>query len=306
MLTSNEFMQLLAVDEENSFVWERLSSQETLARKVRRPATTLGAGRGRFWETLSALSVHVRRQESMIDFGAYPGTLLRLLRMMRGGAGIHLTAAGFGHSAEFLDAMQQLRVSVLEMEFDVRYPIHSNLKHILSYPAEQGQLYDVGICTEVLEHQIYPLSLLAGINRFIRTHGSLYLTTNNVSFIGDILKLVTGRHNVEDITRSHVLTNSLWGPHIRLFTLPELELLVQMAGFEIKDGCYFDNGGHGGIYSGMKGMVNSGVRLLASAIPHLRSHIFISATKVSPPSDETMSILRQAIDMYNLGAVISA
>lgn len=213
-------------------------------------------------------------------------------------------ATGFGYSPEFLGAMQQLRVSVLEMEFDMRYPIHSNLKHILSYPVERGQLYDVGVCTEVMEHQMYPLSLLAGINRFIKTRGTLYLTTNSVSFIGDILKLVIGRHNVEEIRHSHVLNDSLWRPHIRLFTLAEVKLLVQMAGFEIKNSYYFNNGGHGGIYSGMKGMVNSSVRLAARAIPHLRSHIFIAATKVSPPSDEALSILRRVIDMYNLGAVI--
>jgi hypothetical protein len=301
-----EFSQMLVEDEKNSFNWEHLSSAETMSRKVKKPATTLGNGRGRFWEILSALSVHLEHQESLIDFGAYPGTLLRLLRTMRGGAGLHLGAAGFGYSPEFLGAMQQLRVSVLEMEFDVRYPMHSNLKHILFYPAEQGQLslYDVGVCTEVLEHQMYPLSLLAGINRFIKTRGSLYLTTNSVSFIGDILKLVLGRHNVEEIRHSHVLNDSLWRPHIRLFTLAEVKLLVQMAGFEIKDSYYFDNGGHGGIYSGMEGMVNSSVRLAASAIPHLRSHIFVAATKVSPPSDEALSILRRVIDMYNLGAGI--
>lgn len=80
-----EFLQMLMEDEKYSFPWERLSVQETMSRKVKRPATTLGNGRGRFWEILSALSFHVEHRESLIDFGAYPGTLLRLLRTMRGG-----------------------------------------------------------------------------------------------------------------------------------------------------------------------------------------------------------------------------
>jgi hypothetical protein len=294
-----EFSKMLMEDERCSFPWERLSIQEAMFRKVNRPATILGNGRGRFWEILCALSFHMEHQESLIDFGAYPGTLLRLLRTMRGG-GDMWGAAGFGYSPEFLIAMQQLNISVLEMEFDIRHPSHSNLKHILSYPAEQEKLYDVGVCTDVLEHQMYPLSLLVGINRFIKTHGTLYLTTNNVSFIGDILKLIIGRHNVEDIRRSHILSDSLWRPHIRLFTLAEVILLVQMAGFEIKDSYYFDNGGHGKIYAGVKGMVNSSIRLAASVIPHLRSHIFVAATKISPPSDEAMAILKRTIDMYNL------
>jgi hypothetical protein len=202
--------------------------------------------------------------------------------------------------------MQQLSISVLEMEFDIRHPIHSNFNHILSYPVEQDKLYDVGVCTDVLEHQMYPLSLLVGINRFIKTHGTLYLTTNNVSFIGDVLKLVIGRHNVEEIRHSHILSDSLWRPHIRLFTLAEVKLLVQMAGFEIRNSYYFDNGGYGDIYSGVKGMVHSSIRLAASAIPHLQSHIFVAATKVSPPSGEAMAILKRKIDMYNLSTVIRA
>jgi hypothetical protein len=79
-----EFSQMLMEDERCSFPWEHLPIQETISRKVERPATALGNGRGRFWEILCALSLHVEHQESLIDFGAYPGTLLRLLRTMRG------------------------------------------------------------------------------------------------------------------------------------------------------------------------------------------------------------------------------
>jgi|GEM_PF-5845453 len=306
MFTRKEYKQILAMDRINAFPWECLSAQETKSRKVNQPATNLGAGRGRFWEILKSLSPHTDRKESLIDFGAYPGTLLRLLRSMPGGEETHLAAGGFGYSLEFQNAMQQLKVPIFEMEFDVRYPLYSGLKHILSHPVGKCQLFDVGVCMEVIEHQMYPLSLMTGMNRFIKLGGSIYLTTNSVSFIGDIIKLVLGRHNVEEIQYSHILNDNKWRPHIRLFTLPEVELLLQMAGFRTEKSYYFDSGGFGGIYTGIKGMSNSSIRIVAKVVPRLQSHIFVAATKMGPPSEDAISIIKSAFDIFNLGDVIRA
>ncbi|MDP9315995.1 MAG: class I SAM-dependent methyltransferase [Chloroflexota bacterium] len=178
--------------------------------------------------------------------------------------------------------MHKSNVPMLEMEFDIRCPPAGKYSHILSHRISGPAVpFDVAVCTEVIEHQMYPLSLLVGLNRLIRTDGTLYLTTNRVSFIGDILKLAIGRHNVEPLGESHVLTDYLWRPHIRLYTLDEMKQLMQLAGFTVHEGYYFDNGN---VYDGIKGFAMSVFRGMTSQIPHLQSHMFIAAWKTSEPT----------------------
>jgi len=111
----------------------------------------------------------------------------------------------------------------------------------------------IGTLREVRERReliVAALPLLFGLHRLIRPGGALLLTTNSVGFIGDIARLLVGRHNVAALELSHVVSNSDWQPHIRLFTMPELRTLIERAGFEVDAAYYFDNGN---VCSGAKG-----------------------------------------------------
>lgn len=299
-ITLEHFQDLLRRETTDAFPWER-KPPELTGRALRQPETNLGEGRARFWRLLERTADSIANGQSICDFGAYPGTYLRLVRAV-GGQDCRLTAAGFGFSDEFRRGMETIRTNILELEFDVRYPRHSGMQHILSYPLTSPEsLYDVAVCTEVIEHQMYPLSLLAGMNRFLKLHGHLYLTTNSVSFIGDILKLSVGRHNVESLERSHVLDDCLWRPHIRLYTLRELRELLRLTGFAVREGFYYDNGS---VYRGWKGLGVALIRSTAGVLPHLRSHIFVVAEKIGEPTAEARKILDQTLANYNLGNAI--
>lgn len=293
----NLVKDLLAKESTEAFPWEWKSEEEITHRHLRKPETCLSEARVRFSLMLQYAQNAILRGDSVCDFGAYPGTFVRIARTI-GGVKCPLSVAGLGFSNDFLQGMERLQVRVMNLEFDVRQPRFSEGNHILSFPLQQTTApFDLAICTEVIEHQMYPLSLLIGINRFLRRQGHLLLTTNSASFIGDILKLSVGRHNVEALERSHVLTDSQWRPHIRLYTLRELTKLLHLAGFEVQEGFYFD---YGSVYRGPKGWGIAAIRSTASIIPHLRSHIFIRAIKTGEPSETSMTYITETIKNYNL------
>lgn len=291
MRTTFDLREFLRQEDDSCFPWERKSAEEVAARKLREPATNLGEGRIRFSLLLSRLKSALDSRASIADFGAYPGTFLRIARFLGDGP---LAACGFGFDDRFRGAMDALSVRMVEAEFDVR----ACNSHILN--VEPVGL-DAAVCTEVVEHQMYPLSLLVGINRHLKCGGRLYLTTNSVSFVGDVLKLCAGQH-WEPLGRSHVLCDSAWRPHVRLYTLNELVTLLRMTGFEPDEAFYFDNGNP---YRGIKGIAVSAVRSLASVVPHMRSHIFLASIKKAEPTLESLTVLHNNLSAYGLADRIS-
>jgi len=246
---------------------------------------------------LTRLDDRLPEAPRVCDFGAYPGTTLRLLRQLFGYSPADLFAAGFAFDDDFVQALSALKVPLLEMEFDVRRPLTAEA-HILNFPLmEYGGPFDIAICTEVFEHQMYPLSLLVGLNRFLNPGGTLFLTTNSASFLGGVLKLAVGRHDVEELARSHVLRDYPWRPHIRLYLREEIRQLLEMTGFDLLECDYFDNGN---VYKGVKGAAISILRHVAGSIPHLRSHIWVTAVRVRDPEPTAKRALRTSLDRYGI------
>lgn len=98
------------------------------------------------------------------------------------------------------------------------------------------------VCSEVIEHTLQPLALLLGCRRMLRPGGELLLTTNSASFVGDVLKLASGRHNVDTLERSHILVDHQWRAHMRLYLLPELRELLALCELTALEALYFDKG----------------------------------------------------------------
>jgi SAM-dependent methyltransferase len=284
-LTRAQFDVFLRDDERACCACERISEDEVSTRRLAPPATNLGTGRGRFWHLLRHLEPYLSPETSLADVGAYPGTALRLARRLPGGERMSLTALGFGFEDDFRDCLRRLDVALHEVEFDVRRP-PAGAGHLLRLSLDAP--FDVVICSEVIEHVVHPAALLVGLNRITRRGGTVLLTTNSVSFIGDVAKLLAGRHNVEALERSHVVTDYPWRPHVRLFTRDELARVFALAGFTVWAAYYFDNGN---VYRGAKGAVMAALRGVTNLVPHLRSHVFIAAERTREPLPELVAHL---------------
>lgn len=291
------FEHFLRVDSTAAWPWEVVPRALANDLRLAPPRTNLGRCRRRFRLLAELLAPHVARGESICDVGAHPGTTLRLIRQLPGGDRVRLGAAGLGFDTAFRRAMGETRVETIEAEFDVR-ATGPGVAHLLATPLPvDAERWDLVVCTEVVEHQLQPLALLVGCHRLLCPGGVMILTTNSASFVGDALKLLAGRHNVEALARSHVLVDHEWRPHMRLYLLEEMERLLNLAGFRIEHGKYFDAGN---VYTGAKGAAIGSIRRIASVVPRLRSHMVIEASKAGEPPQETWQRLDEAFAVFGL------
>lgn len=297
-----QYRRLLKADERDALPMERLADTEARERRLRSPVTNLGSGRGRFRVVLDRLLPLLPQADKIGDVGVYPGTTPRLIRSLPAGAEISIAGLGLGFDRAFTKAMSRLGVALHEVELDLRRP-PADGRHLLTCPPEDiGGPYDITVCTEVIEHQMHPASLLVGLNAATAPGGTALLTTNSVSFVGDIAKLMLGRQNVEALHRSHVISDSDWRPHIRLYTARELRELFELAGFTVSEATYFDNGN---VYRGVKGAAMASLRAVASLAPHWRSHVLVVARRTGEPDPMLVEHLRRMVDAHGLSELLA-
>lgn len=87
--------------------------------------------------------------------------------------------------------------------------------------------FDCVTCLEVIEHVVDPLRLLRELHRVLRPHGRLVMTTPNIRYFRNVLKLIVkGRF-------PHTTTDTfVWGGgHLHYFTRNDLAQLFGEAGF---------------------------------------------------------------------------
>ena len=91
--------------------------------------------------------------------------------------------------------------------------------------------FDLCLCTEVLEHMLYPEAILAEAYRLLVPSGDLLITVPNVASLEKRLSLFVGsgrdRLGICGIVYEHA------NDHIRWYTFQAMKRLLQQTGFEI-------------------------------------------------------------------------
>lgn len=188
-----------------------------------------------------------------MDVGAYPGTFLRLCRevlfrdryLRLAGMGIELAEDEANYRrkttvcdrVEFIDSplgfqdyFRSLGIDFFEMNLDYCYDKNGEL------PTSLVGSFDVVTCIEMIEHLHTPYRLIKVIRDLLKPGGVCVVETNNVANIVGILKLfLKGRSNldfelVERFQRDGYTTKH---PHVRFYSLTELEYLLRKAGLGI-------------------------------------------------------------------------
>lgn len=175
----------------------------------------------------------------IIDFGFFPGTLVRQLKILLGDK---VTCFGAGVSLEkkFLRFMAPYVEDSVDVELD---PFYCHSDKSIRVPFESG-FFDAVIATEVLEHLISPLEMISEGARILRRNGLFFITTPNVSHIGAVLKLALGRSNYERLDRSPMhLQKDPWRGHIRFYDRTELKTLFQRHGLDMVRHQYYQEKG---------------------------------------------------------------
>lgn len=96
------------------------------------------------------------------------------------------------------------------------------------FPFPDG-VFDVVLFCEIIEHlQLDPAAVLKEINRILKPHGTLVLTTPNVSRLENVAKMIAGV-NIYDPYSGY----GAYGRHNREYNKHELHLLLSYCGFDI-------------------------------------------------------------------------
>ena len=102
-------------------------------------------------------------------------------------------------------------------------------------PAKINKKYDLILCCEVIEHLIFsPTFFLFNLHGLLKPDGLLFITTDNVNRITNIIKLLLGRNIF------HFLQPFYCFRHNREYNLGELKDLLRGAGYRIVRGGHFN------------------------------------------------------------------
>jgi SAM-dependent methyltransferase len=171
----------------------------------------------------------------IIDIGIFPGTIVRQLKVLLKNK---IFCYGIGQKIDhkFSESLRQYVEACVNVELD---PFYSKLNQKILIPFE-NETFNAIIATEILEHLISPLELISEGSRILKKGGLFIISTPNVSHIGALLKLLSGRSNYERIDRSPMyLKNDPWRGHIRFYDKNELITLFRRSGLNLISHKYY-------------------------------------------------------------------
>ena len=178
--------------------------------------------------------------QTIVDFGPFPGSLLRLLRGIEPTRAARLFGAGLMTSPEFVQFMRQdADVEILTVNLD---PAGQQFKskgyqEKVPLPDHSAQLV---FALEIVEHLTSPFHLLAEAFRVLASGAHLVITTPNVTRIGNVFKLLVGRSPNDRLAPpGYDDPDDEWRPHAREYSMGELAQMLIQTGFEVVERSFF-------------------------------------------------------------------
>lgn len=212
-----------------------------------------------------------RAEATVASVGCFPGSLDRILKALFGGR-IHIVGVGLAISDEFKDAfLGKVYDQILAVELDPLHPGNAAAKYPTSMALADGSA-DAVVAGEIFEHLYSPLHFLGEMSRVLKPGGHLIMTTPNVSYIGNVVKLATGRSCYEELATSHLYLDSEWRAHIRLYDRRELALLCRRNGLAEELTAFLDNG-EDKFYSSARTRLKMRLLKLFYALPMYRNNL---------------------------------
>jgi SAM-dependent methyltransferase len=179
----------------------------------------------RFITTLSLIPLGAGR---LLEIGASPYFTTLLVRRFRAYE-LSLTNS-FGEEGTNVERVRADDSEPIVLEYS-RFNAETD-----PLPFEQGS-FDVALFCEVLEHLTNdPVVAMAAVNSALRPGGILVMTTPNVARLSVLVNAVKGRS-----VHSPYSAYGAYGRHNREYSVTEVKMLVEHAGFEV-EACFTGEG----------------------------------------------------------------
>ena len=188
----------------------------------------------RFYHLYSTCFDYVKEGATILDIGAYPGSYLKIMRMIYGSK-ISLIAVGMPVEKAFPSDLKTFDIDFIACDLDDALPT--------SYPITVGvppSSVDVVSCTDVIEHLYSVKTLMSEINRILKPGGVAYISTNNVAYLPGLVRLLYGETNLDlSLKQTSALAESEWRGHVRFYSLNQLCTLAKLYEFVIISKGYY-------------------------------------------------------------------
>ena len=180
------------------------------------------------------------RSSTIVDFGPFPGSLLRLLRGIEPTKAACLFGAGLMASPEFVQFMKQdAGAEILTVNLDPVGQHFASKGYQEQVPLPEGSVHLI-FALEIVEHLTSPFHLMTEAYRLLAPGGHLVITTPNVTRIGNVFKLLIGRSPNDRLAPpGYDNPNDEWRPHAREYAMHELAMMLRHVGFEVPTTRFF-------------------------------------------------------------------
>lgn len=238
----------------------------------------------RFYVALRSGMGHLAPGDTVIDFGPYPGSLLRLLRRLYPAANLRLIGAGLKSEAEFVRFMQgDCQAEILTVNLDPANPQFYAKGYPEKVPLPDGSAH-LAFALEIIEHLSSPFHLLAEAFRVLAPGGHLVITTPNVTRIGNVLKLLVGRSPNDRLAPpGYHNPDDEWQPHVREYSMGELTDMLGKTGFAVAERLFFlGEDTQDCVRAGSQRLIDL-VKAPFYVVPHLRGSLLVVGRKPRNP-----------------------
>lgn len=174
----------------------------------------------------------------IVDVGCYPGVFGAIVKSRF--SNITLDGVGLGLTDDFKQHTSHVYSSFFEVELDPFYPQHYRDVIPENTIPVKDSTYDVVIASEIFEHLYNPLHFIRETSRILKPGGILILSTPNICYAGNILRLIAGKSIHEELKTSHIFMDNDWRPHMRVYDRNEIKTLLSEA-FTEEDVTIIDN-----------------------------------------------------------------
>ena len=276
-LRKKDFYQSLEQYEPLEFEIMVKSSWATYTRTMNYALRT----RSRFFYVFQYILEHFTlNSATFVDLGPYPGTFLRLLHHLVPSESLRLYGVGLNASDTFVTLMKkECGASILEVNLDPTNPDLISRNFSSSVPLE-GNTVDYLHAGEVIEHLTNPTWMLQESYRLLKPGGCIIITTPNVTRIGNVFKLLSGRSNYDRLSPiGSQDPHDEWRHHFHEYELKELVNILSKQGFLITHKAHYNDHNTEFVVKGWKQRMIDLAKVPFYLVPHLRNNLFLVATK---------------------------
>lgn len=236
----------------------------------------------RLYTALSAFDPYFKPGMTILDIGCYPGTLIKLLRIIYGD-NFKMYGVGLKMPDEFTKLMSGKYHVQLKQFFGDRYIMWEEAETLKDVPKKidlpDGSV-DFIFFMEVIEHLLSPLPTLEEVKRLLAPGGKVFITTPNIASPINALSMIlhgtSPNHTGEDIKSmqgNFWFQTSLYRPHVNIYSYRQMKELMKYYDFKtiFLEG-YDDHHDDFIVFSKTYGLVRKAFRVLENTLRPVAKH----------------------------------